>query len=97
MTKGKMFTYRVLSLAEFIDQYESCMPKATLFELTLPWLVATQDFMLPVNSEVIVHCLFEEKHGQALVAWPLVHNTFVNLILVRSLVFIHRLQSQYFL
>jgi hypothetical protein len=77
MTKGTTFTYRELSLAEFIDQYESCVPKARLFELTLPWLVATQDFMLPVNSEVIVHCLFEEKHGQALVAWPLVHNTSV--------------------
>lgn len=78
MIEGKPFSYCEFSLAEFIDQYESCMPKAKLFELTLPWLVATEDFMLPANSQVIVHCLFQENKQQELVillAWPLVHNT----------------------
>lgn len=74
-------SYGTLSFSEFIDQYktqyESCLPKARLFELTLPWLAATEEFMLPENSQVIVHCLYHTITGQEPVlkiAWPLVHS-----------------------
>ena len=74
-------SYGTLLFSEFIDQYktqfESCLPKARLFELTLPWLTATEEFMLPENSHVIVHCLYHTITGQEPVlstAWPLVHS-----------------------
>ncbi|WP_198559804.1 GNAT family N-acetyltransferase [Colwellia sp. 12G3] len=78
MTDSEQFTYRALSFVEFVDQYEKCLPKARLFELSLPWLAATEQFMLPENSQVIVHCLYQTNAGQEPVlsiAWPLVHNT----------------------
>jgi len=74
-------SYGTLSFSEFFDQYkaqyESCLPKAKLFELTLPWLAATEEFMLPENSRVVVHCLYHTVSGQEPVlsiAWPLVHS-----------------------
>ena len=73
-------SYGTLLFSEFIDQYktqfESCLPKARLFELTLPWLTATEEFMLPENSHVIVHCLYHTITGQEPVlniAWPMIH------------------------
>lgn len=81
MPVSKHFSYRALSFTEFIDQYktqyEASMPNARLFELTLPWLAATEAFMLPENSQVIVHCLYHTSKGQEPVlsiAWPLVHS-----------------------
>jgi len=83
-------TYGTLAFAEFVNQYKaldetssgtlyrSNMAKAGLFELTLPWLVATEQFMLPENSQVIVHCLYQQIEGQEpilTIAWPLVHST----------------------
>ncbi len=69
--------YGTLSLTEFVHQYENSLPEARLFELTLPWLAATEEFMLPENSQVIVHCLYHTRKGQEPVlniAWPLVHS-----------------------
>ena len=74
---SESFSYRVLSFAEFTHRYKSSMPKARLFELTMPWLTATEAFMLPENSEVLVHCLYQVSEGQEpilIIAWPLVHN-----------------------
>jgi hypothetical protein len=74
-------SYGTLLFSEFIDQYktqfENCLPEARLFELTLPWLAATEEFMLPENSRVVVHCLYHTVTGQEPVlstAWPLVHS-----------------------
>ena len=70
-------SYRELSFTEFTHRYKNSMPKARLFELTLPWLTATAAFMLPENSQVLVHCLFQVSKGREPVlsiAWPLVHN-----------------------
>lgn len=81
LTHGK-FSYREFSLDDFIHQYERCVPKAKLFEQTLPWLSATKEFMLCVNSRVIVHCLFQEREEQEsvlVIAWPLVHKPSPNL------------------
>lgn len=69
-------SYCALSLTEFIDQYKATMPKARLFELTLPWLAATEQFMLGATSQVIVHCLYKKSEAQdpeLIIAWPLVH------------------------
>lgn len=76
MIEGEQFSYRELSLAEFIDQYESSMPRAKLFEQTLPWLSATQEFMFCEDEQVIVHCLLQEyieQESVVVLAWPLVH------------------------
>lgn len=81
MTVSKQFSYRELSFTEFAQQYQTSMPKARLFELTLPWLIATEQFMLPENSQVLVHCLYQTSKGQEPVlsiAWPLVHSTIHN-------------------
>jgi len=75
-TEGRQLSYCELSLAEFIHQYEDSMPKAKLFEQTLPWLSATKEFMCCAESQVIVHCLFqkrEKKEPVLVLAWPLVH------------------------
>jgi hypothetical protein len=43
----------------------------------LPWLAATEEFMLAKNSQVIVHCLYHTRKGQEPelnIAWPLVHS-----------------------
>ena len=77
-------SYGELSFAQFVEQYETLSdgslkgkaPKARLFELTLPWLAATEAFTLPENSQVIVHCLYQSNEGQEpilSIAWPLVH------------------------
>lgn len=76
MTERNCSSYKTFSLTDFIEQYEETMPEARLFELTLPWLNATAEFMAPNNSQVIVHCLFTkagEKDSALLIAWPLVH------------------------
>ncbi|WP_019029192.1 GNAT family N-acetyltransferase [Colwellia piezophila] len=85
MTPSEHCSYSELSFTEFIDQYtqhqalyEGKMPKTRLFELTLPWLIATEQFMLPENSQVLVHCLYQKTEGQEStlsIAWPLVHIT----------------------
>jgi len=73
------YAYRALSFTTFVSEYKESMPETTLFELTLPWLQATKDFMLAKNSQVIVHCLYQGVEGgrgeaSALsIAWPLVH------------------------
>ncbi|KGJ92725.1 GNAT family N-acetyltransferase [Colwellia psychrerythraea] len=72
-------SYSTLSFSEFVEQYKTDyerLPKARLFELTLPWLVATAEFMLPENSQIIVHCLYHISDGKKpklTIAWPLVH------------------------
>ncbi|KGJ97334.1 GNAT family N-acetyltransferase [Colwellia psychrerythraea] len=76
MTESKRFSYGELALTDFVNQYQGTIPKVRLFELTLPWLTATEQFMLPENSQVIVHCLYQKLEGQTSVlaiAWPLVH------------------------
>lgn len=83
MTSSEHLSYRQLSFTEFIEQYtqhqalsEGKMPKTRLFELTLPWLIATEQYMLPENSQVFVHCLYQTSPGQEptlIIAWPLVH------------------------
>ncbi len=76
MTESKNFSYRTLSFSEFADDYKKCLPKVKLFELTLPWLTATEEFMLPENSQVIVHCLYQKSEGsepELTIAWPLIH------------------------
>ena len=84
MPQSEPLSYRVLSFTEFIELYttqhqalyEGKAPKARLFELTLPWLIATEQFMLPENSQVFVHCLYQKREGQQPVlsiVWPLVH------------------------
>jgi len=64
--------YQQLSFTDFTCQYRANMPKARLFELSLPWLEATQQFMLEPTDNLIVHCLFNAKN-ELLIAWPLVH------------------------
>lgn len=72
--------YQALSLSDFVAQYEKLMPKARFFDLTLPWLLATEKFMVPVEQKVIVHCLFqhaeskERNQSELCIAWPLIHD-----------------------
>jgi len=71
-------SYGALSFTEFVHQYENSLPEARLFELTLPWLAATEEFMFSEDSQVIVHCLYLTSRGQEPVlsiAWPLVHSS----------------------
>lgn len=78
MTESEPFFYRELSLTDFANQYQGRMPVARLFELTLPWLKATENLVLPENSQVIVHCLYQPIDGKEpilTIAWPLVHIT----------------------
>ena len=85
MAQNVAFSYRALSFAEFLHEYktqyqalsEGNRPKARLFELTLPWLAATEAFMRTENSQVLVHCLYQTDKAQEAIlsiAWPLVHN-----------------------
>jgi hypothetical protein len=79
---SEQYIYRELSLADFINQYQHSLPEARLFELTLPWLAATANFMVGANK-VIIHCLYKrENTGDAkiLIAWPLVHDHLVKQI-----------------
>jgi hypothetical protein len=66
------FSYQQLSFSDFTAQFQGSMPKARLFELSLPWLEATQAFMLELTDKVVVHCLFDYEQT-LLMAWPLVH------------------------
>jgi len=103
MTESKYYSYRMLSFTEFIDlykiqyetQHKGKMPKARLFELTLPWLAATEEFMLSAKSKVIVHCLHQIVDGEEPVlsiAWPLVH-TFDNSAIKKSASSKHHITS----
>lgn len=76
---GDQVVYQKLSFTDFVAQYQKQMPKARLFELSLPWLVATKDFMVESTEELIVHCLFNAKQD-LLIAWPLVHEQSVQRI-----------------
>jgi len=64
--------YQKLSFTDFVIQHQKNMPEARLFELSLPWLIATKNFMLEPADDLIVHCLFNEEQS-LLIAWPLVH------------------------
>ncbi|MEI6895629.1 MAG: GNAT family N-acetyltransferase [Colwellia sp.] len=87
MAENAQYSYHALSFTEFIDLYKvqdkQAIPKARLFELTLPWLEATRAYMLPKNSHVIVHCLFQDNAENAAneptltLAWPLIHKKVV--------------------
>lgn len=76
LIESEQYIYRELSLADFIRLFQQNIPKARLFELTLPWLAATANYMVSTNK-VVVHCLYKKEHAddtQILLAWPLVHN-----------------------
>ena len=64
------FHCKTLSFSEFFAQYEHQMPAVKLFELSLPWLMATHKFMLQKTDELMVHCLVDgnEKTHIALAA-----------------------------
>ncbi len=64
--------YQALSFTDFTDQYQTNMPEPRLFELSLPWLEATQQFMLESEDNLLVHCLYNNQQ-KLLIAWPLVH------------------------
>lgn len=79
---SEQYIYRELSLADFINQYQHSLPEARLFELTLPWLAATANFMVGANK-VIIHCLYKRENtddAKILIAWPLVHDNLVKQI-----------------
>lgn len=59
-------SYQTFTFDNFIARYQKQLPSAALFELTLPWLVATRDFMLSGNDEVVVHCLFSKTDSSAI-------------------------------
>ncbi|MCJ8322132.1 MAG: GNAT family N-acetyltransferase [Colwellia sp.] len=67
-----MFTYKQITLVEFLNHQVLSAP-LELFELSQTWLLATEQFMLPNNAEVIVHCMFDKE--QLVVTWPLVHHS----------------------
>jgi hypothetical protein len=69
-------SYQTLTFDSFLESYQHQIPQAALFELTLPWLIATRAFMFTENDQLIVHCLFSnDEKKQLLIAWPLVHMT----------------------
>ncbi len=72
-----------MDFTDFVSTYQDSLLRPDLFELSLPWLKATYDFMLPAGAELIVHCLFTDKSvqssadkpGPLLVALPLIHHS----------------------
>jgi len=69
-------SYKKISLPVFLKDYQSSIIDCALFELTPIWLKVTADYVLPEQSLVQIHCLFElsENHQKKLlIAWPLVH------------------------
>ena len=64
--------YQQLSFSDFIGHYQASKPKIRLFELSLPWLEATKNFMLESTDKLIVHCLFNAKQV-LIIALPLVY------------------------
>lgn len=68
-------SYQQLSLTEFVKRYSENIAQPRYYELSLSWLLASESYMLPNNSRVIVHCLFKviDDNETILVAWPLVH------------------------
>ena len=78
MTDKATIFYQQLLFDEFVGKYAQHLPKTRLFELSLPWLSATESLVSSEFKQVIVHCLFEgelEKSPSILIAWPLVHIT----------------------
>ncbi len=78
MTVKATAFYQQLLFDEFVGQYSQHLPKTHLFELSLPWLIATECLLRATNKQVIVHCLFEgepENSSRLIVAWPLLHIT----------------------
>ena len=73
--------YQQFSLTEFVKLYSSEIAQPRLYELSLPWLLASEGYMLTEGAHVIVHCLFEKLDNKdnkdnkdvILIAWPLVH------------------------
>lgn len=72
-----IYSYHQLSLHEFERLFSEAINPVNQFELTLPWLKATAQFMLPAGASVIVHCLMAtETSSQAeelIVAIPFIH------------------------
>jgi hypothetical protein len=76
MTNKATIFYQQLLFDEFVNKYAQQIPKTRLFELSLPWLSATESLVRASNKQVIVHCLIEDKHEKPprmLIAWPLIH------------------------
>ncbi|QBG36525.1 GNAT family N-acetyltransferase [Litorilituus sediminis] len=67
--------YQQFSLAEFVKQYSAEIAQPRYYELSLPWLLASESYMLAEGADVIVHCLFKKSDNKdiILIAWPLVH------------------------
>ena len=64
------FSYQQLKFSDFIAQYQYSVPSPQLYELSLPWLIATYEHMLQHGSinnsaSLLVHCLFTQKIEQA--------------------------------
>ena len=79
--EGEHYRYRELSLSDFVNQYQTSIPQARLFELTLPWLSATAKYMVAAQQKVIVHCLYKcDEDLELLIAWPLVHDNAIKKI-----------------
>jgi hypothetical protein len=85
-------SYQALTFDSFIESYQqkvsiSNVQTATLFELTLPWLLATKNLMLNEGDELIVHCFLitPENTPQIAIAWPLIHNSLHKKTSLRSL------------
>ena len=86
-----MFIYKPLKLADICHQ--TLFSQVELFELSLTWLMATEQFMLASDANVIVHCLVDE-HGKVNIAWPLVHQTKANVNHITSLTSFYSATSQ---
>ncbi len=76
------FSYKKMDFTDFVTCQQAHLLSPCLFELTLPWLQATYEHMLPAQSSLIVHCLFtqtqttspDNEQNQLLMALPLVHS-----------------------
>ncbi|MBU2895017.1 GNAT family N-acetyltransferase [Colwellia sp. D2M02] len=80
-------SYQTLTFDDFVSRYQEQLPTVKLFELTLPWLMATRDFMMATNDKLVVHCLYsnDETAPQLLIAWPLIHRGKHNKLQLHSL------------
>lgn len=70
--------YKKINWPDFLKDYQGNIADSALFELTPIWLAATAEYVLPAQSLVQMHCLFElsENHQEKLlIAWPLVHES----------------------
>jgi len=82
-------SYKKINLPSFLKDYQGNIADSAFFELTPIWLGATAEYVLPEQSLVQIHCLFElsDNHQEKLlIAWPLVHeSTSKNQTIIRSL------------